>query len=432
MLSAIGFVAHPLPANAGASLEYGIAVSDIDGDGDMDIVSANAETIFWQENTNGGEFAVEHPVANVEEVTSIVPADIDGDGDEDILFSSSSLLGWSENIDDSGDFGSVQVLDESRTFRDVLAVDIDDDGDVDVVFNLFPHRLFWIENLDGEGGFGSATEFGESSEFAVNDLEAGDMDGDGDLDILVGQSSSGKGVSWHENAGAGTFEQEHEVATGPHNLGGVEVADVDGDGDADVLVYGLSGLFWAENVGLGRFSNGGGPTETLKTLAAFGPVRDIVVTDIDLDGDVDVLSVGLLDFSFSEVVENGLVLHENIGGDVGFAEPQVIAGLGMIRQTVRVPTGDFDNDGDTDLVISRRFLNAGETEVTWYENRIPGDTNDDRVVDFSDFLALSEHFGKEVDAVWEEGDFDGSGHIDFSDFLALAANFGRERSPDEA
>ncbi len=53
-------------------------------------------------------------------------------------------------------------------------------------------------------------------------------------------------------------------------------------------------------------------------------------------------------------------------------------------------------------------------------------TGDIDAVDFSDFLALSTHFGKLVDAVWEEGDFDGDGNVSFSDFLILSTNYGRE------
>ena len=53
----------------------------------------------------------------------------------------------------------------------------------------------------------------------------------------------------------------------------------------------------------------------------------------------------------------------------------------------------------------------------------PGDADENGIVDFADFLALSANFGV-ADAGWSQGDFDGSGSVDFADFLLLSRNFG--------
>ena len=68
-------------------------------------------------------------------------------------------------------------------------------------------------------------------------------------------------------------------------------------------------------------------------------------------------------------------------------------------------------------------------KITWHENRLAGDTDDNGEVALADFLTLSANFGKQVDAVWEDGDFDGNGRVEFADFLILSDNFGNSRPP---
>ena len=55
--------------------------------------------------------------------------------------------------------------------------------------------------------------------------------------------------------------------------------------------------------------------------------------------------------------------------------------------------------------------------------RLPGDTDGDGDVDFTDFLKLSENFGRETNAAFSDGDFDFDGRVAFSDFLLLSSNF---------
>lgn len=68
------------------------------------------------------------------------------------------------------------------------------------------------------------------------------------------------------------------------------------------------------------------------------------------------------------------------------------------------------------------FVAADDPETT---APVPGDTNGDRQVDFSDFLALSANFGTQVDGAFADGDFTGDGFVSFEDFLILSARFGQ-------
>ena len=88
---------------------------------------------------------------------------------------------------------------------------------------------------------------------------------------------------------------------------------------------------------------------------------------------------------------------------------------------------DVDGDGDQDLIASTGVFDRPSNGIYWFENRLPGDTNDDGTVDFTDFLALSAGFGKS-DVSWDDGDFDNNGIVNFVDFLALSGNFQQSRN----
>src|SRR5690606_39043835 len=87
--------------------------------------------------------------------TSVYAADLDGDGDMDIISSSinDSKLAWYKNT--NGSFGAQQIITENaiRT-NQVIAIDIDNDSDIDLV-NATYYGIFWYENVDGQGNFGT-------------------------------------------------------------------------------------------------------------------------------------------------------------------------------------------------------------------------------------------------------------------------------------
>ena len=100
-------------------------------------------------------------------------------------------------------------------------------------------------------------------------------------------------------------------------------------------------------------------------------------------------------------------------------------------------SGDFTDDPDffrfveygNDLIyvgsnpfdgLELNIIRGTDTEP----QRLPGDADENGIVEFADFLALSSNFGKE-NAEWKDGDFDGNGIVEFADFLALSTNFGK-------
>ena len=89
----------------------------------------------------------------------------------------------------------------------------------------------------------------------------GDIDGDGDLDLFANQTGIGNPdylhFAWYENLGGGKFSDVRAVRIARnYNSHELRPADMDGDGDLDVVVaaYGSNSMAWYENLGFGRFS----------------------------------------------------------------------------------------------------------------------------------------------------------------------------------
>ncbi len=230
---------------------------DLDGDGDNDVLSASGilnSTIAWYENLDGnGDFSNPNLIAtNFDGITSIFSIDLDGDDDNDILtsYEEDSRIIWYENVE-----GGQQHLISDQAFgvRSVYSVDIDADGDNDVLAALNDDdRINWYENEDGEGSFGPAQIVSLNAEGA-DCVYSVDLDGDEDFDVLVASNGSWNNweikISWHENTdGLGNFGDEQLIIL--ENSGSfrkVFSADLDGDGDNDILAVGSSKIVWFRN-----------------------------------------------------------------------------------------------------------------------------------------------------------------------------------------
>ena len=132
---------------------------------------------------------------------SVYATDLDGDGDKDVL-SAGSDIAWYENLG-NGSFGAQQVINAGHA-DEVYATDLDGDGDADVLYAA-NDKIIWHEN-DGSGLFGSqhllTTDAGMGGNPSSNGssfaLYTTDLDGDGDADVLSA-SEEDEVIAWYEN-----------------------------------------------------------------------------------------------------------------------------------------------------------------------------------------------------------------------------------------
>ncbi len=350
------FSAERLITNT-ADAAVSVYAADLDGDGDLDVLSASAwdDTIAWFDNTDGlGTFGPKRIITTIADgAYEVCAADVDGDGDLDALSSSltDSKIAWYENTDGLGTFGPQLVITTATLgARGVCAADVDGDGDVDVLSASFhDDKIAWYENTDGLGTFGPQVVITTTADGARR-VRAVDIDGDGDVDVLSASELDDR-IAWYENTdGLGTFGPQQVITATADLARDVVGADVDGDGDIDVLTASQldNTIAWFENTdGLGAF----GPQQVISTSAV--GANGVYATDVDGDGDADVLSAS---------ADGVIAWYENTDALGTFGPQQVITATAS--NAIGVFASDLDDDGDADVLSA----SANDDKIAWYEN----------------------------------------------------------------
>jgi large repetitive protein len=278
-------------------------------------------------------------------------ADMNGDGHLDLVVANVNLdLGPQFNRlylnDGNGGFPSEGIVigsdDMDRSYS-VAVGDVDGDGHLDIVIGNYwaPNKLYLN---DGNGGFPeSGIAIGSESD-NTRHMVLGDVDGDGDLDLLVGNSGQNR---LYLNDGLGNFS-----ATGINVGSEIELTmnlalgDIDGDGDLDLIVANRGHLATTKlylNDGLGGFSTTGIPLDT--TLDTFS----IALGDVNGDGHLDLIANGL------RTPRLRLYLNDGSGG---FLPATQISDSFLLSE--RIILADIDGDGDLDLIMPRSGSSGGE------------------------------------------------------------------------
>jgi hypothetical protein len=381
-----------------------VLAADIDGDNDLDILGTAKESgdIIWWENTKGiGTVWTAHLVdGDSERNRNIDFADIDGDGDLDILGSSiegssypyDCCVIWWENTNGLGTDWSKHVVDDNFGYiaSDAIhAADIDGDGDVDIVTgNSFAgnNNIVWFENANGLGTSWTMHSVDSSFERST-DLHAADVDGDNDLDIIGGAWSEDE-ITWWENADtSGTNWIKHTVDDNVHAPSSTYAIDMDGDNDIDILgtSYNDGFIAWWEN------TNGSGTAWTKHNISSgfIDGASSVYAADIDADGDLDVLGTAFW--------AHDIAWWENTNGNA-------------TAWTMHLLDGDFsgvtdayaaDIDGDSDLDILGTAI-LGDDLVLWKNLTLDpptpcADFSGDLFVNLRDFAFLAEEWLQEGD-----------------------------------
>lgn len=184
---------------------------------------------------------------------------------------------------------------------------------------------------NGNGSYNSKIEYSTDAEDPS--FVAVDIDGDGDLDIIV-SNDDGSDIFILKNNGDGTFASATNINYGSPSYS-IGATDLDHDGNPDLILGTDSILVSLNTDGLGLFSS---YTSYLPGSSSYDIV-DIAVSDMDADGDVDIIALDN---------NNGFYLFKNNGD--GTLQEAIL--LGQADEPSSVSIGDLDNDGDADFVVS--------------------------------------------------------------------------------
>jgi len=319
-----------------------VTTADVDGDGDLDVLSASQDDdrIVWYEN-DGNQSFTEHTISTTANYAqSVTTADVDGDGDLDVLSASQHdrAITWYENDGNQSFTKHVIYSGVNNLPYSVTTADVDGDGDLDVLSAEASH-LAWYEN----NGSQSFTEHTITSDDYATSITSADVDGDGDLDIVSVSYDDDK-IAWFENNGSQSFT-EHNISMATTRPFSITTTDVDGDGDIDVLSASITDgkIVWYENNGSQSFTE-----HTISTTAS---AQSVIAVDVDGDRDMDVLSASWGDDKIS--------WYENDGSE-NFTTHTIST---TVDGASSVATADINGDGHLDVLSASQ----NDDKIAWYD-----------------------------------------------------------------
>jgi FG-GAP-like repeat/Secretion system C-terminal sorting domain/FG-GAP repeat len=306
---------------------------NLDGNHDILFCTASPGRISVLEN-EGADSYVEHQISDLY-VRNAAIADLDLDGLNDFAIASSPIR-WYKN---NGDFEFDEFITDGTLYgvKAVTAGDMDGDGAADLLAGDEQLYNLYVYFNDGNGSFTRTLvyEFGTSYRSETN--VPSDLDGDGDLDILVSTYNEG-GPEWLENTGDGHTYLPHEIP-GIQYWYHVRSFDYDQDGDMDVTA--VKSVDHNNYLILLLLNNGGGQFEIHEVQSLPG-VDNTWSADLDQDGDTDLLTV-----------RHDLSWWENVYPDTSYFVQRLISD--RWAGSYDVYAGPFDGNASNDVVT----MNAG-------------------------------------------------------------------------
>ncbi len=354
-----------------------VNVADVDGDGKAEILVCDAglgtvgllrrSGAGWTEETIGTCVAPGH--------TALF--DADGDGDLDVavaglgsILPSDDLVGHATLLVNNGAKGweHRELLKGQPRIADLEPADVDGDGDLDLVVAAFGWRktgyIGWLRN---DGAKWELVKLADRT--GPIHVPVTDLDGDGRPDFVALVAQEAETITAWMNKG-GAFEPKvlFEARNPLYGSSGIQMVDLDRDGDLDILYSNgdalddpraipkpYHGVQWLENKGKLEF-------EWHEIARCYGPYR-AVASDLDADGDLDV-AVAVLFGMWDEKDATGLLWLEN-DGKQSFARHDVPAPSHLIT----LAAGDLDGDGRPELVSGRMAVGytgaRGEGLLLW-------------------------------------------------------------------
>jgi len=351
----------------------GVRLQDVNGDGWLDIAAGWEEARQSRVYLHPGAQKVRQPWPRVVvgrefgAPEDAVFCDLDGDGAVDVVSSSEGArlhFHWAPSdpaayLEESA--WETQAVEVGRHHAGMFIVPLQLDGrhGVDLVSGGKGKDLVWFQSpadpRDLSGWKRHVISSAGDSGWVMG-IYAADIDGDGDEDIIwTARKGEAGGVRWMQNPGPGKAQeapwQEHQLSSQAEDYMFGDVADVDGDGRLDVVAPVRDGeLHFFRNLGEGQWQDVAIPSDISMKGAAVG--------DINLDGRMDII--------VTQLYGTGPVWYEYEGEDPG--DPQawrahLTCDIG--GKTDLAALYDIDGDGDLDLLTT---IESSHLQVMWYEN----------------------------------------------------------------
>lgn len=329
---------------------------------------------------------------------SIALADLDGDADLDILVASANdnRVSWLENDGNVPPVFTHRVITSVATgAQHVICLDLDGDDRLDAVSAAFgADRIAWHQNLPGAAGPPGSpaappiwtTRIINTNADGAQSVAAADLDGDGAIDVAAASFSDNK-VAWHQQVPAPADPPgqpptwiSRTISTGVSGASSIVVADIDLDGDVDLIAaaFSTNRIIWFENTpgAMPELP----PVFIERTITSSAPgVIFLHAFDAEGDGDTDLIAACFND--------NSVRLYENLIAGPGMGPPTFATMTidGAANGPVGVSTYDLDDDGDLDVLSCSLFGNT----VAWHE-RTPGPMPADPPVFVKHIVATSQ------------------------------------------
>lgn len=334
-------------AQFGAQYQYFLAdpltleIADLDGDGARDMLASGRDVVRILRQTGApGLFGSVQMPGIMESLVWAV--DLDNDLLPELIGAQPEVPGLRIYRNNGAlTFGPAEVLHPQLQVLELKAGDLDHDGDLDLVVLTASGHLVVLYNADAAGQFSPPSFLGQV--VGAESLDLVDVDGDNSLDAVFFSRTTNSTYACLNYQG--TIDSPMQLT----NAGTGMVRDLNNDGVADVLLVNTG-----EGTVLWQRSDDGGLGQAIVLDASFLGASRAKASDVDGDGDMDVVASS----SFTQEV----VWFENIDGQGTFGPRQTVAY--QMPGVTALLTVDVDNDGDEDVFVASADLD----KVFWFAN----------------------------------------------------------------